>query len=438
MTRTCSFLVLLNFLFLPVLMVNGMSGSEVQENSAIEDGAYIAVIEGYDWGPAVSKVILSTEEVISSVNMTDYTVQVERSSDCGEIPEDAAKGERTVIYAYVSDNQGNKIDEGKYITLVLAVAPNVSVGSPFQYYRSETCRGNQWVNYKLTITNTTNGNVWNKEVDQIMPLIDKFDLTGSFTHEDITMSYASYKPEKKNSESPLIIWLHGEGEGGNDPAIPLLANRAANYSSDEIQYYFEGAYVLVPQSPTRWMDNGKGGSTSGQEDDMYFEALLALFKDYVAANPGIDANRIYVGGCSNGGYMAMKLILEAPEYFAAGYISSLAYQSQYITDEQIESIKNVPIWFVQSADDGTTVPETTVVPLYKRLIEAGAKNVHFSYYDHVVDITGFYGGENYHYNGHWSWVYLHANKCKYDYDGSTIKLDGRPVTIMEWMATQHK
>lgn len=438
MTRTFSFLVLLNLLFLPVLMVNGMSGSEVQQKSAIKDGEYIAVIEGYDWGPAVSKVILSTEEAVSSVNINDYSIQVERSSDCGEIPGDAAKGERTVIYAYVSDDQGNKVDSSNNITLVLAVAPNLPVGNPFQYYRNETCSGNNWVDYSMTITHATNGNVWNTEIGRIMPLIDKFDLTGSFTHGDVTMSYASYEPETTNSKSPLIIWLHGGGEGGTDPAIPLLANRAANYAADEIQFYFECAYVLVPQSPTRWMDNGKGGSTSGQEDDMYFEALLALFKDYVAANPGIDANKIYVGGCSNGGYMAMKLILEAPEYFAAGYISSLAYRSQYVTDEQIESIKNVSIWFVQSADDGTTVPETTVAPLYNRLIEAGAQNVHFSFYDHVVDITGFYGGENYLYSGHWSWVYLHANKCKYDYDGSPVKLDGRPVTVMEWMAAQHK
>ena len=186
------------------------------------------------------------------------------------------------------------------------------------------------------------------------------------------------------------------------------------------------------------MDTGQGGSTSGQEDDMYYEALLALFENIVSTNPGIDANRIYVGGCSNGGYISLKLILEAPDYFAAGYISSLAYRSAYLTDDQVESIKNVPIWFVQSADDGTTVPEETVIPVYERLIEAGAQNVHFSFYDHVVDITGFYGGENYRYSGHWSWVYLHANKSKYDYDGTPVKLDGRPVTIMEWMAAQSK
>lgn len=438
MNKTFSYFILLSFMLLPALIVSGMPESTIQRNASFNNGEYSIVVEGYDWGPAVSKVILSTDEAVSSANMADYTVLVERSSDCGEISENIAKGERTVIYAYVSDKQGKLVDEGNYITLVLAVAPNLTIGSPFQYYRSETCSGNVWVDYQMTITNTANGNIWNKETGRIMPLIDNFDLAGKFTHGDVTMSYAAYKPETENAKSPLIIWLHGGGEGGTDPTIPLLGNRAANYAADEIQFYFEGAYVLVPQCPTRWMDAGNGESTRGQQDDIYFEALLALFKKYVADNPGIDADRIYVGGCSNGGYMAMKLILEAPEYFAAGYISALAYQSQYVSEEQLESIKNLPIWFVQSADDGTTVPETTVVPLYKRLIEAGAPNVHFSFYDHVVDITGFYGGENYLYNGHWSWVYLHANKCKYDFDGSAVKLDGRPVTVMEWMTAQSK
>ncbi len=438
MTKKFTFLFLLILLLTPFFVVKGMTGSEVQKNSAIQNGDYTVVITGYDWGPAVNEVILPVSEPVTSVNMSDYTVKVEKSSDCGEIPEAAAKGERRVIYAYVSDKQGNRIDSGNYVTLVMAVAPNLPLGSPFQYYRNETCSGNKWVDYNMTITNTANGNVWNNETNRIMPLIDKFDLTGTFTQGNVTLTYASYKPDTKNAKSPLIIWLHGGGEGGTDPTIPLIGNRAANYASDDIQYYFEGAYVLVPQSPTRWMDDGKGSSTSGQVDDMYYGTLMALIKDYVASNPGIDANRIYIGGCSNGAYMSMKLLLEYPDYFAAGYISSLAYRAQNITDDQIESIKNIPIWFVQSADDRTTIPENTVIPVYKRLMEAGAKNVHFSFYKHVVDITGFYGGKNYWYPGHWSWVYLHANKCKYDYDGSPVMLDGRPVTIMEWLAAQSK
>jgi predicted peptidase len=104
----------------------------------------------------------------------------------------------------------------------------------------------------------------------------------------------------------------------------------------------------------------------------------------------------------------------------------------------MSNIKNVPIWFIQSKDDGVTNPTNTVIPVYERLKKAGAKNVHFTFYDRVIDLSGFYGGENYHFNGHWSWIYSHANHAKLDYDGSPVKLNGRPVTIMEWLAAQSK
>ncbi len=231
--------------------------------------------------------------------------------------------------------------------------------------------------------------------------------------------------------------MHGGGEGGVDPSIPLVANRAANYASDEIQAIFEGAHVLVPQTPTRWMDSGDG-TTSGQTDDIYFEAVKALIDEYIAENPDVDRDRIYVGGCSNGGYLALKLIIEYSDFFAAAFPSALAYRGTYFTDEQVDRIKNIPIWFIHAKEDGTTVPDQTVVPVYNKLKEAGAPNVHFSFYDHVVDITGFFGGDGYHYPDHWSWIYSHANKARRDYDGSLVKLDGRPVTIMEWLAGQSK
>jgi len=55
-----------------------------------------------------------------------------------------------------------------------------------------------------------------------------------------------------------------------------------------------------------------------------------------------------------------------------------------------------------------------------------------------VDITGFFGGEDYRYSGHWSWIYSHANESRRDLDGTPVMLDGRPVTIMEWLAAQSK
>lgn len=429
---------ILSFLFINVFLLN-YTCIDVVGNRIQATNEYTLVVEGFDWGPAVNKVILELEAPIAKVDFRNFTVLVERSHKCVEIPDNQAKGERTVLYAYPSDSKGNSVKEGTFITLILAVSPNFPLGSPFQYSQKESCRGNQWVDYKMTITEIKTNKLWNKQKNKLMPLVDEFDLSGKFNYgEGKSLTYAAYTPKNKSTKSPLIIWLHGGGEGGTDPTIPLLANKAANYASKEMQDYFGGAFVLSPQCPGAWMHNKEGNTSHGEVDDVYNKALMMLIKDFVKNHPTIDAKRIYVGGCSNGGYMSLKLILNAPDYFAAGYISALAYQSQYITDQQINRIKNVPIWFIHSKDDGTTLPENTVVPVYQRLKAAGAKNVHFSFYDHVIDLSGFFGGADYHYPGHWSWIYSHVNHAKTEFDGSPVKVKGKSVTIMEWMALQAK
>lgn len=402
-------------------------------------GEYKLIVEGYDWGPAASRVVLSFDGIASEAMAADYAVSVSRHTEVAEIAPDRASGERSVIYAYVSDDEGNRLESGNHITLVLAIGPDMALASPIQYVRNENGGRNIWIDYKLSITHKPSNTIWDKEAGRIMPLIDSFDLSGTFKDSNgITMSYASFTPETANEKSPLVIWLHGGGEGGTDPSIPIIANRAANYASDEIQSFFGGAYVLAPQCPGAWMHNGEGVTTHGREDDIYNKGLMELIRNYVISHPKVDTNKIYIGGCSNGGYMALKLIMLHPDYFAAGFISALAYQSEYITDAQIQSIKEVPIWFLHSKDDMTTIPEKTVIPVYNRLIGAGAPNVHFSFYDHVTDITGFFGGSNHYYNGHWSWIYSHANQAKRDYDGAPVIVQNRPVTLMEWLAAQSK
>ena len=380
---------------------------------ANEGENYILVINGYDWGPAVNKVILSAGDKLTEVNVADFKVKAERSFEDVQMDAKEAAGERKVIYAFVSDEKGKRVDEGNYITLVLFVGPDAVLGSPIKYVRKNNRGMNQWIDYKLTIKQKSTERIWNSEVNRIIPLLDDFDLKGTYAENGINLTYGAFVPKKKG-KLPLIIWLHGGGEGGADPAMALIANKALNYASDEIQSLFGGAFVLAPQTPTFWMQSESGDYTRGDKEDIYNEVLMGLIKKYVADHPNIDSDRIYIGGCSNGGYMSLKLLLEHPDYFSAAYISALAYQNQYITDNQVDKIKHIPIWFVHSADDPTTVPEETVVPLYKRLVAAGAENVHFSYYDHVTDITGFFGGDDYRYNGHWSWIYSPAHKADFD------------------------
>lgn len=411
----------------------------VQSNA--KNSTYTLVVEGYDWGPGASKVILPMEDSVSTATASSFFVHAIRRTSFADLTPERAEGDRKVLYAYVSDPDGHPLLSGNHITLVLLVGPQLPLSAPMEYLRSKTTGwGNsQWLDYQLVVTAPEMELEWNTESRRIRPIVDQFQLDGVYEYEPgKEMNYAYYKPAANKESKPLIIWLHGGGEGGHDPSVPLMANKAANYASPEIQQIFDGAYVLVPQCPGAWMHNKQGEMTPGRDNDVYNIGLMALINNFLASFPNIDQKRIYVGGCSNGGYMSLKLILMYPETFAAAYISSLAYESEYITDAQIRSISHVPIWFLQTADDHTTLPEKTVIPVYHRLMAAGAKNVHFSFYDYVVDLTGLFGGADYHHSGHSSWIYCHANHCFFDYDGSAVKVDGRPVKIMEWLAAQHK
>ena len=370
---------------------------------AANPGSYTLVMEGFDWGPAASKVVLHDLKASKETTVADFEVFVTRSSKDGEIPASQASGKRSVVYTYSSDEKGNRMENGSHLTLVLAVSPVNPLGSGIQYLRMGNRASNVWIDYGVTVVHAKTGKLWNKETARVRPIVDEFDLSGEFTHEGTTLTYGAFSPKKLTSKAPLIIWLHGGGEGGTDPSIALMGNKAFNYASPEIQTLFgEGAFVLAPQTPTFWMNAGEG-MTRGQTNDIYNEAVFALIEDFVAKNPLVDPTRIYVGGCSNGGYLSLKLILGHPSYFAAGYISALAYNNEFVSDAQVQSLKQTPIWFVHAKDDMTTKPDETVVPLYHRMKQAGAKNVILSYYDNVTDVTGFYGGTNFHYNGHWSW-----------------------------------
>jgi predicted peptidase len=199
---------------------------------------------------------------------------------------------------------------------------------------------------------------------------------------EMRLRFGYYSPNMGRGKRPLIIWLHGGGEGGNETEIAYTGNNVVNLSSEKVQIIFGGAYVLAPQVPTMWMDDGYGLYTeSGQSK--YVTALKALIDEFVECHSDIDINRIYIGGCSNGGFMTMRMIIDYPGFFAAAYPVCEALYDKVITDQNIEGIKNTPIWFTHAKNDTIVNPETTVIPTYERLLNAGAPNVHLSFFDKV-------------------------------------------------------
>lgn len=416
-----------------------MAGADASINiDTIGDDRYVLVVEGFDWGPGVPKVIVNLGESVAAADITasTFAVTVEYTGVNG-----ATESERTVTDAYVSDINGNEATaDSQYVTIEMSVHPNDPGSTPFTFSLVDYL--NSWADpYNHTIASDALGVEITELEKKVMPLADHF-INSEFAHNNIVLHYGQYSPAGDSGRNPLIIWLHGAGEGGTDPHIIHLGNKVVNLITQDIQGNFgQGAYVLTPQAPTMWMDDGTGNYTS-DGSSMYLETLMALIENYVNGNQNIDTNRIYLGGCSNGGFMTMKMVIRYPDYFAAAFPICEALPDFLITDNEIAAIKHIPVWFTHSANDPLVPPAPTAIATYNRLVAAGAENVHLSHFDNVVDTSGLYfktdGTTPYEYIGHFSWIYTLNNECELDYDGSPVQVHGKNATIMEWMAAQSK
>ena len=132
--------------------------------------------------------------------------------------------------------------------------------------------------------------------DTIIPQLEGFDKSSFHAKDGIDYSYCSYIPTQDDHKNPLIIWLHGGGEGGTNPVIPLLGGKASVFKDDEFQNVFNGAYVLVPQCPTKWMNSINGKIQHGNLGSAYSEGLFELIQDFVDKHSDIDKDRILIGG----------------------------------------------------------------------------------------------------------------------------------------------
>ncbi len=408
-----------------------------------------------DFGPYVTKIVLPLPALVRAVCPESFSVYVRRLDERGELlllpkswmavdDKEESRGYIPVKKAYPSDLSGEPMESGDCVALELAYGPLHQLAS-----RISAPKGlNVFVNMRFTITQTgpletsegaVTGLVYDYPLGESCPCSKGWINDTSRTAEPLNYGY--YLPQTvEPGPRPLIIWLHGAGEGGVDPSIAYMGNKVVALSSPKIQAYFGGAYVLAPQTPTFWMNDGSGeyGRTG---KSMYSKALMDCIEDFVSRNENIDRDRIYIGGDSNGGFMTMRMFLDHPDYFAAAFPVCEALYDETITDEDIAGIKDKALWFTHAKNDPVVKPSETVEPTYKRLIAAGAKNVHFTYWDNIKDIhEGFKDqeGNPFEYIGHFAWIPLLNDDCTLDYDGRPVTIDGEPVTLLQWLSRQKK
>lgn len=385
-----------------------------------------------DSGAQVRRLILAmdTPVAMADVRRECFNVYVERRNKAGELmyiknrPFDPVpmwtRGYRTVLAAYPSDALGDPALEGSFITLELDMADDQSrtiVGSLF---------ASEFVDCVFRVTQTAPmgevcGLFWDECSGIRCPQTKRWQ---NGRCESAGLNFGFYTPAA-DGQRPVIIWLHGAGEGGTDPRLAYMGNNVTTLSSDKVQSYFGGAYVLAPQCPTMWLDDGS--HTYGRTGrSMYTERLKVLIDEFVSSHP-IDKKRIYIGGCSNGGFMSMRMMLDYPGYFAAGYPMCEALYDETIPDEKIVELAKTPIWLLHAMRDGIVPPEETVVPTYKRLLAAGAQNVHLTYIDDRPPAPMV---------GHGVWIPGLRDEQNVDFDGQPVLVNGKEVTRFQWLAAQ--
>lgn len=162
---------------------------------------------------------------------------------------------------------------------------------------------------------------------------------------------------------PLILFLHGSGERGNNNTDQL--NNSANGAMrllDNGNLAVQPVFMVAPQCPAN-------GDWSGAT---LTAALTAV--DQIVAQYNIDPDRIYITGLSMGGYGTWRAVAQRPDFFAAAVPMSGGGSTS-----QVDSVSAIPFWFFHAQND-PTVNVNGSINLVNALRSAGARVI-FTHYD---------------------------------------------------------
>lgn len=172
----------------------------------------------------------------------------------------------------------------------------------------------------------------------------------------VTTKYLLYLPkdyETSDKKYPLMLFLHGAGESGND-LDKVKVHGPPKIVENKTDFPF---IVVSPQSPGR-----------GWQPDV----LNGLLDD-VIAKYRVDTDRVYLTGLSMGGYGTWSLAAAHPDRFAA--IAPICGGGN---PEDAAKLKEIPMWVFHGAKD-------SVVPLDRSqvmvdAVKAAGGDVQFTVY----------------------------------------------------------
>ncbi len=167
----------------------------------------------------------------------------------------------------------------------------------------------------------------------------------------VSLNYLLYLPPNYEAQTswPLILFLHGRGERGNDLSL-VQKHGLPKRLTDGDHFPF---IIVAPQCPP--------GSYWTEELD-----ALNVLLDHVIASYSVDENRVYLTGLSMGGRGVWNLAGRYPQRFAA-IAPICAGAHPWAAQERLGS---VPVWIFHGGAD-PVVPASESEKMAEYLQAAG-------------------------------------------------------------------
>lgn len=165
--------------------------------------------------------------------------------------------------------------------------------------------------------------------------------------------YRLYTPKGASAENrlPLILFLHGAGERGDDNALQLK-NCMKQFLAQQATY---PAFIVAPQCPKgkKWNEVDWHAAThvTPEKPSDAFASLIPLLESLQKELP-VDPKRLYVTGLSMGGYGTWDLITRLPETFAAAVPICGGGD-----ETKVGAIAKIPQWIFHGGADKVVKPE---------------------------------------------------------------------------------
>ena len=150
----------------------------------------------------------------------------------------------------------------------------------------------------------------------------KGEFISKITGDTLLYRYLTPQAPQKGKKYPIVIFLHGSGERGNDNQAQLFHGSGQFLNPVNRENY--PAYVLFPQCPEG--QDGVFGKTleseepSGMPLNPPLSNMMQTLKEFIehyAALPNADPRRVYIMGISMGGIGTFEMVARYPEMFAA-------------------------------------------------------------------------------------------------------------------------